>query len=57
MFLSVCTVHGFLNASYDVVEGERLDTRFDLSVKGTMLMFPSPLITGTITSEQGTASE
>ena len=29
------TVHGFLQAEYDVDEDERLDTVFQLNVKGT----------------------
>ena len=51
----LCTVHGFANATYDVVEGERLDTTFGLNVKGTTSL--PPLIFGTITSVAGTASE
>ena len=52
---SLCTVHGFLNSFYDVIEGEALDTMFKLNVKGETSL---PLfINGTITSERGTASE
>ena len=52
---SVCTVHGFASTSYGVEEGERLDTKFGLNVKGTTSL---PLvILGTITLEAGTASE
>ena len=54
-FYSLCTVHGFASASYDVEEGERLDTTFGLNVKGTTSL---PLvILGIITLETGTASE
>ena len=53
-------VHGFVNANYDVMEGERLDTTFLLNVKG-MTNFPLvfsgtifPLtIEGTITAQAG----
>ena len=51
----MCTVHGFASTSYDVEEGERLDTKFGLNVKGTTSL---PLvILGAITLEAGTASE
>ena len=54
-YYSVCTVHGFASTSYDVEEGERLDTTFGLNVKGTTSL---PLvILGTITLEPGTTSE
>ena len=55
-YTPLCTVHGFANASYDVEEGELLETTFELNVKGTtfiILLF----ILGTITQEAGTASE
>ena len=52
---SLHTVHGFANASYDVAEEERLHTTFSLNVKGETKL---PLmISGTIVSEAGTASE
>jgi hypothetical protein len=48
-----CVVHGFASTSYDVEEGERLDTTFGLNVKGTTSL---PLvILGIITLETGTA--
>ena len=51
----MCTVHGFASTSYDVEEGERLDTTFGLNVKGTTSL---PLvILGTITLEPDTTSE
>ena len=53
-------VHGFVNAKYDVVEDERLDTIFQLNVKG-MTNFPITIsgmsfpltIEGTITAMAG----
>ena len=45
-------VHGFVDATYDVVEDERLDTLFQLNVKG-MTAFPSLIIEGTITAVAG----
>ena len=39
-----------------MVEGERLDTRFEPNVKGTTSLSALPIF-GTITSERGTASE
>ena len=50
------TVHGFTNASYDVMEGGILQTTFQLNVKGNTLLQTLPIL-GTITSEQGTASK
>ena len=54
------TVHGFLNATYFVVEDERLDTTFRLNVKGrtnfpiTISGMSFPLtIEGTITAMGG----
>ena len=47
------TVHGFLHASYEVMEGDRLDTVFQLFVKGTG---GNLFLDGTITAEaSGTA--
>ena len=51
-FPSVCTVHGFSNAFYDVEEGERLDMVFKVNVKGTT-GFSSLLLAGNITSAAG----
>ena len=45
-------VHGFTNVSYDVEEGERLDTGFELNVKG-MTNFPNLNLLGSITTEPG----
>ena len=52
-------VHGFVEAVYVVMEGNRLDTRFQLNVKGGTTNFPGALnIQGTITAvASGTASE
>ena len=44
-------VHGFVNASYEVVEDGRLDTTFRLNVKG-MTNFPL-IIEGVITAMAG----
>ena len=46
------TVHGFTNASYDVEEGGRLDTEFELNVKGTT-NFPNLNLLGRIVTEPG----
>ena len=35
MHFVVSIVHGFRQAVYDVVEGDRLMTDFDLNIKGT----------------------
>ena len=48
----IFAVHGFARASYEVVEGKRLDTAFELNVKG-VTHYPSwapQLIKGSITS-------
>ena len=52
------SVHGFLQAEYIVQEGDRLDTMFQLNVKG-MTQFGSGLfITGNISpAADGTASK
>ena len=55
--IHILTVHGFAQASYDVVEGERLDTTFELNVKGTTTFPDIFTILGGIISESGTASE
>ena len=52
------TVHGFLQEEYDVDEDERLDTMFQLNVKGTTQFGSALVVIGTITAEaDGTASE
>ena len=51
------TVHGFLQAEYDVDEDERLDTVFQLNVKGTT-PFDALIVTGVVTATaDGTASK
>ena len=51
------TVHGFLQSKYDVEEDERLDTRFQLNVKG-ITRFAGVLVPGLITAAaDGTASK
>ena len=53
VFLSA--VHGFLHPIYEVIEQHRLDTVFQLNVKGTS---PSPpMMLGDIILERGTAGE
>ena len=57
--IAICPiVHGFVQAVYNVMEEEGLNTRFQLNVKG-MTNFPGVLnIQGVITSlAGGTASE
>ena len=52
------TVHGFLQAEYNVDEEERLDTMFRLNVKGTTQIGSGLVVTGTITATaDGTASK
>ena len=51
------SVHGFLRAEYSVNENSRLDTRFQLNVKG-MTQFSGLVVSGNITaSAGGTASK
>ena len=51
-------VHGFEQADYDVREDERLETTFQLNVKGITQFGGALVINGTITFEaDGTASE
>ena len=54
-FPFIYAVHGFLNAYYDVLEGERLDTVFELNVKGEASQ--APRIRGKVSVEAGTARE
>ena len=52
------TVHGFLHTDYDVEEDGRLDTRFQLNVKGTTTFAGALVVTGLITAAaDGTASK
>ena len=52
------TVHGFAQAVYTVMEGDILNTRFELDVKGITNFTGLLNIRGTITSlPGGTASE
>ena len=50
---SLCAVHGFVRASYNVIEGDTLATTFSLNVKGRTVLLGA--VTGTATSEAGTA--
>ena len=51
-------VHGFLLAEYHVQENQRLDTIFQLDVKGETQFGDALLVSGTITSApDGTASK
>ena len=51
-------VHGFLNAIYDVVEDERLDTVFQLNVKGETAFSDALVVSGIIITVEGdTASK
>ena len=55
LFLSV---HGFAQAAYDVVEDQRLDTTFQLNVKGTTQFGGGLVVTGVITATaDGTAGK
>ena len=52
------TVHGFQQSKYDVEEGGRLDTGFQLNVKGTTRFAGDLVVTGLITATaDGTASK
>ena len=52
------TVHGFLQAEYDVDEDERLDTVFQLNVKGTTQFGSNLFVHGVVTTTaDGTASK
>jgi hypothetical protein len=53
--ISQCIVHGFLHASYDVTEGETLETTFRLNVKG-ITRFPLLTLPGTISVVEDTAT-
>ena len=51
-------VHGFLRDAYSVSEGGRLDTMFQLNVKGRTQFGGTPVVTGIITATaDGTASK
>ena len=53
-----CTVHGFLEAEYNVLEGDWLNTRFQLNVKGTTQFGDAVTVNGFITATpDGTASK
>ena len=54
LLLSLCAVHGFLNASYEVNEDNKLATRFSLDVKGETTLLGA--VTGVITSQAGGTS-
>ena len=49
-------VHGFLSTTYNVTEGNRVDTLFQLNMKGET-HFSTLNISGTISVTGGTASE
>ena len=52
------SVHGFLQAEYDVDEEERLDTIFQLNVKGTTPFGSALIVSGIVTATaDGTASK
>ena len=52
------TVHGFLQAEYDVDEEERLDTMFQLNVKGLTQFGSGFVVIGVVTATaDGTASK
>ena len=52
------TVHGFLQAEYDLNENERLDTMFRLNVKGTTQFGSALTVSGVVTATaDGTASK
>ena len=54
-FISLCAVHGFASASYDVIEDTNLAITFFLNVKGnTTFQFPD--LFGRITSQAGGTS-
>ena len=51
-------VHGFLNATYSVMEGDIVDILFDINVKGEAAFGGLFVVTGIITAEEGgTASK
>ncbi|CAI8020301.1 hypothetical protein GBAR_LOCUS12147, partial [Geodia barretti] len=53
----LCVVHGFHQSKYDVEEGRRLDTMFQLNVKATTQFGGALVVTGLITATpDGTAS-
>ena len=54
IFLSLCAVHGFASASYEVTEDANLATTFSLNVKGQTTLLGA--VTGEITSRAGGTS-
>ncbi|CAI8013544.1 hypothetical protein GBAR_LOCUS8570 [Geodia barretti] len=55
---NLCIVHGFAQAAYDVDEDQRLDTRFQLNVKGTTRFAGALVVAGVITATaDGTAAD
>ena len=54
LLLSLCAVHGFAKASYDVFEDTNLDATFFLNVKGETTLVGA--VTGEITSQAGGTS-
>ena len=56
--LFLCSVHGFVQAAYDVVEDQRLDTMFQLNVKGMTQFGVAFVVAGLITATaDGTAGK
>jgi hypothetical protein len=56
--LFLCSVHGFVQAAYDVVEDQRLDTMFQLNVKGMTQFGVAFVVAGLITTTaDGTAGK
>ena len=53
-FLSLCVVHGFASASYNVIEDANLATTFSFNVKGESSFLG--VVTGRITSRAGGTS-
>ena len=51
-----CTVHGFPNTNYDVIEGDKLDTYFHLNVKGETDFKNINIISGIITAVGGSGA-
>ena len=51
LLLSLCAVHGFDKASYNVIEGSNSETKFSLNVKGETTLLGA--VTGEINSQAG----